>query len=68
MSETPQVLIGVGGTLTTLAAMDLKLDVYDAKRLKPRRDLRIPVSAHRETAGHDAGRTAPCTRPSAKAQ
>ena len=34
MSETPQVLIGVGGTLTTLAAMDLKLDVYDAKKVE----------------------------------
>lgn len=34
MGETPQVLIGVGGTLTTLAAMDLKLDVYDAKKVE----------------------------------
>lgn len=30
----PEIVIGVGGTLTTLAAMDLQLAVYDAKKVE----------------------------------
>ena len=35
MKIRPDLLIGVGGTLTTLAAMDLQLAVYDAEKSRP---------------------------------
>ena len=34
MKIRPDLLIGVGGTLTTLAAMDLQLAVYDAEKVE----------------------------------
>ena len=37
MQVQPDLLIGVGGTLTTLAAMDLQLAVYDAEKVEGHR-------------------------------
>ncbi|MCH4178308.1 MAG: Ppx/GppA family phosphatase [Megasphaera sp.] len=34
MKVRPELLMGVGGTLTTLAAMDMGLTVYDSKRIE----------------------------------
>lgn len=34
LEQKPEILIGVGGTLTTLAAMDLKLREYDPKQVE----------------------------------
>lgn len=42
----PDVVFGVGGTITTLAAIDLKMDVYDAKRIQGHCLTRAAVEGH----------------------